>query len=90
MQVLTAFDPRLVGAQASAVGVAEATRLIVAVCETLLNVAVIVALELVVRELVVTVKLADIEPAFIENEAGTARTALLLDTVTEDPPVGAV
>ena len=44
VQVLEAFGPKLAGAQLSEVGVAGATRLIVALAETLFNEAVMVAL----------------------------------------------
>ena len=65
------------------------TKLIVVVLETLLRVAVTVALPLVLRVPVVAAKVADMEPAATVTEAGTVRAALELESVTEEPPVGA-
>ena len=89
MQVLVAFELKLVGAQVSEVGVVEATKLIVAVLETLLRVAVTVALPLVLRVPVVAAKVADVEPAATLTEAGTVSAPLELESVTGEPPVGA-
>ena len=89
MQVLEALDPKLVGAQVSDIGVVEATKLIVAVLETLLRVAVTVALPLVLRVPVVAAKVTDVEPAATVTEADTVSAALELESVTEEPPVGA-
>ncbi len=77
------------GAQVSAVGVVEATKLIVVDLETPLRVAVTVALPLVLREPVVAAKVADVAPAATVTEAGTESAALELETATEEPPVGA-
>ncbi len=89
MQELEAFGPKLVGEQVSAVGVVEATRLIVIDLETLLRAALTVALPLVLREPVVAAKVADLAPAATVTEAGTDSAPLELETVTEEPPVGA-
>jgi hypothetical protein len=48
-----------------------------------------VAVAAVVPAVVVTVKVAVVLPAATATEAGTAATVLLLDKVTETPPVGA-
>ena len=51
--------------------------------------AVTVAVELLLTVPVVTLKVAVAAPAATVTEAGTVRTALLLDKVTSAPPVGA-
>ncbi len=89
VQVLEAFGPRLAGAQLSEVGVTGATRLIVALAETPFRVAVRVALWLLLRVVVVALNVAEAEPAATATEAGTVKAALVLVSVTEEPPVGA-
>ena len=89
VQVLDAFCPRLVGLHASEDTVTGATRLIVALAELLLYVAVTVALWLLAMVLVVALKVAVVAPAATVTEAGTVSTVLVLVSVTAAPPVGA-
>ncbi|HUI58056.1 MAG TPA: hypothetical protein VLY04_23945 [Bryobacteraceae bacterium] len=89
VQILEALGPRLVGLQASALIVTAATRLIVALCELLPNVAVTVADCEVVKVPVVALNVAEVAPAATVTDAGTVKAALLLDSVTALPPAGA-
>ena len=87
--MLDAFGPKLAGAQVSVKGVAvEACRLIMAVIETPLRVAITVALWLVVNKPAAAAKVAEVEPAATVTEAGTLSAALLLEIATEEPPAG--
>ena len=91
VQVLTALCPRLVGLQATLETSTGAKRLIVAVCELVPSVAVTVALWLLaIVAAAVALKVAVVAPAATVTEAGTVSDALLLASVTLDPPVGAV
>jgi hypothetical protein len=91
VQVLAAFWPRLVGLQATLEISTGANRLMVSVCELLPRVAVTVALWLLAIEAAaVALNVAVVAPAATVTEAGTVSEALLLASVTLDPPVGAV
>jgi hypothetical protein len=67
----------------------DGTRPMVALCETLLRAAVMIALSLPLKVPAVAAKVAEAEPPPTEAEAGTVSTALLLDSVIEEPPVEA-
>ena len=87
--MLEVFGPKVVGAQLSEVGTVGATRLSVAVTETLLSVAVMVAFWLTLSAPVVAAKVAVVEPAATVTVAGTLRKVLVLESATEAPPLGA-
>ena len=89
VQVLDAFCPKLVGLHTSDDTVIGATRLIVALAELLLYVAVTVALWLLAMVFVVALKVPVVAPAATVIEAGTVNTVLVLVSVTAAPPVGA-
>ena len=89
MQVLDIPELMLVGLQAREVTRTGATRLTVAVLELLLRVAVTVALELVVKVPAVTVNVPVVAPDGTRTEAGVVREALLSESVTVLPPLGA-
>ena len=79
------------GLQATPETSTGASRLIVAVCELLPRVAVTVALWLLaIVAAAVALKVAVVDPAVTVTDAGTVSEALLLASVTLDPPVGAV
>src|SRR5208283_5383746 len=83
VHVLDALGPRVMGAQVSAVGVVEATKLIVALRETPLRVAVMVELWLVLKVAEAAVKVNELDPAATINEAGTVSRGLVLESVTK-------
>ena len=89
MQVLEALGPKLVGLQASPVTVTGATRLIVALCELLPNVAFTVADCDVVKVPAVALNVAEVAPAATVTDDGTVNVVLLLVSVTALPPAGA-
>jgi len=89
VQVLEALGPKLVGLQASPVTVTGATRLIVALCELLPNVAFTVADCDVVKVPAVALNVAEVAPAATVTDAGTVNVVLLLVSVTALPPAGA-
>ena len=82
VHVLAAAEFRLVGLHASEETVTGATRLMVAVCDIPLSVAVTVALWSVVTVPAVAIKVAVVAPAATVIEAGVVSRALLSDTVT--------
>ena len=79
----------LVGLHAKAVTSMGATRVRLAVWLELFNLAVRVALWVVVNVAAVAVKVAEVAVASTLTEAGTVRAELLLARVTVLPPVGA-
>jgi hypothetical protein len=89
VQVLELFGPRIEGEQLSEVGVAGATRLRIAVAETLFRVAVSVAVWLVLSAAVVTGKVPVADPAATATEGGTVRALALFVSVTVAPFAGA-
>src|SRR5277367_1894468 len=89
VQALDVFGPRLLGEQLRDDGVVAATRLIVVFFETLLRVAVRVAVWLVLRVDVVAAKVAVEEPAVTATDAGTVKALAELVRVTVAPPAGA-
>jgi hypothetical protein len=89
VQVLELFGPRIEGKQLSEVGAAGATRLRIAVAETLFRVAVSVEVWLTLSAAVVTGKVPVAEPAASATEAGTVRALALLVSVTVIPFAGA-
>jgi hypothetical protein len=90
VHVLTALCPRLAGMQATPETSTGASRLIVAVWELLPRVAVTVAVWLLAIEAAAAaLNAAVMAPAATVTEAGTVSEALLLASVTLDPPVGA-
>jgi hypothetical protein len=89
VQVLTAPEARLEGLQLSAEGVAGATRVRVRVAEVELAVAVMTAVASAVTALTVAEKVAVVEPAATVTDAGTETDALLSESATDVPPVGA-
>jgi hypothetical protein len=89
--VLTALCPRVAGLQATPETDPGTSRLIVAVSELLPKVAVMVAVWLLaIKAAAVALKFAVVAPAATVTEAGIVSEVLLLDSVTVDPPVGAV
>jgi hypothetical protein len=91
VQVLTALCARLVGLQVTPETRTPVSRLMVTVRELLPRVAVKVALWLLAIEApAVALNVAVVAPAATVTEAGTVSEALLLASVTLDPPVGAV
>jgi hypothetical protein len=91
VQVPTALWPRLAGLQATPDTRTGATRPTVAVCELLPSVAVTVALRLLAIEAAaVALNVAVVAPEATVTDAGTVSEALLLASVTLDPPAGAV
>ncbi len=90
VQLLTALCPRLVGLHTTPETNTGAKRLIVAVFELAPSVAVTVALWLLaIVAAAVPLKFAEVAPAVTVTEAGTVSSALLLASVTVEPPVGA-
>jgi hypothetical protein len=89
VQVLDEFGPRLPGLHDNAETTTAAVRFTVALAELLLYVAVIVALELLPMVPVVTVNAAEVADAATVTDAGTVNVALVFDTATLAPPVGA-
>jgi hypothetical protein len=89
VQVLEESCPRLVGLQLSEETCTGATRLMLAILETPLRVAVSVAVWLELQLPAVAVELAEVEPAGTVTEAATDSIVLLLDSVTLAPPLGA-
>ena len=82
--------PRIPPPPNFSVTVLAAFTVIVAVCEVLLALAVIVDDELVATARVVTVNVAVVEPAATVTEAGTVAAAVVLELrLTVRPPVGA-
>jgi hypothetical protein len=78
------------GVQANEVGTTGAIRLIVAVFDTLLRVAVRVALWLVPTVPAVAINAVELDaPGTVTETDGTGRSGLLLDNDTTDPPIGA-
>jgi hypothetical protein len=91
VQLLTALCPRLVGLHDTPETCSVVTRVIEAVCELTPSVAVTVTLWLLAIEAAaLALKLAVVAPAVTVTEAGTVSRALLLDSVTAEPPTGAV
>ena len=91
VHALTALCPRLVRLHARSDTSTGATRLIVAVFELVPRVAVTVALWLLaIVAVAVALKFAVVAPEATVTDAGTVSEALLLASVTLDPPVGAV
>jgi len=88
-QVVAVPEFTLVGLQARAVTNMGATRVKVAVWEALPKVAVTLALWLVSSIPAVAVKVAVVAPALTVTEAGMFRRALLSESETVLPPVGA-
>jgi len=90
VHVLTALCPRLVGLQVTPETSTGASRLIVALCELLPNVAVTLALWLLATEAAaVALKVAVVDPAATVTDVGTVSKVLLLASVTLDPAAGA-
>lgn len=89
VHVLDAFGPKLVGLHVNAEGAEVVTRLIVAFLVTPLRVALTVTLWLWLRVPVVAFTVAELAPAATLAEAGTVSAPLVLESATEDPPVGA-
>jgi hypothetical protein len=91
VQLLTPLGPRVVGLQATPETSTGANRLMVAVCELVPRVAVTVALSLpAIEAAAVALNVAVVAPAATVTDAGTVSEALLLASVTLDPPVGAL
>ncbi len=91
VHVLTALCPRLVRLQATPDTSTDASRLIVAVFELVPRVAVMVALWLLaIVAAAIALNVAVVAPAATATDPGTVSKALLLASVTLDPPVGAV
>jgi hypothetical protein len=89
VQVLEAFGPRVVGLHASDDTSTDAERVMVAVAELPLYVAVTVALWLLGMAVVVALKVAVVAVAATVTDAGTVSVVLVLVSVTDAPPVGA-
>ena len=87
--MLDEFGPRLLGLHDNVETRTAAVRFTVALAELLLYVAVIVALELLPMVPVVTVNAAEVADAATVTDAGTVNVALVFDTATLAPPVGA-
>jgi hypothetical protein len=90
VQVALLPDPRLDGLHVSPLSSTGATNETVAVCVLPFSVAVMVAVWLLAIVPVAAVKVAVVLPAPTVTEAGTVNAAVLLDSVTVTPPVGAV
>jgi hypothetical protein len=93
VQVLTAFCPRLMGLQPTPEmrTDADVNRVTVADWELVPRVAVMVALWLLAMEAAaVALNVAVVAPAATATDAGTVSEALLLASVTFEPPMGAV
>ena len=89
VHVLEAFCPRLVGLQASEDTVTGGTRVIVALADVLLYVAVTVAVWPLLIVVVVALNVAVVAPAGTVTDVGVVSAALLFETVTVAPPAGA-
>lgn len=89
VQELEAFEPRLVGLQASEETATGATSPMFAVAELLLKVAVTVAVWSLEMAVVAALKMAVVAAAATVTETGTVSAVLLLLRVTLAPPVGA-
>jgi hypothetical protein len=89
VQVLEALGPRVVGLQLSDDTSTDADRVIVAVAELPLYVAVTIALWLLETVVVVALKVAVIAPDATVIDAGTVKAALLSEIAIVPPPVGA-
>ena len=89
VQMVAAPELTLVGLQVRAETSVGATRFKVALCEELPRVAVTVAVWLVVIVPTVALKVADVLLAGTVTDAETGRAALLLESPTVLPPVGA-
>ena len=89
VHVLDAPVPSVLGAHVTEDSVTAAARLIVAVCDTLPSVAVTTADWSLVIVPAVTVKVPVVAAAATVTEAGVVSSALLSDSVTVVPPVGA-
>ena len=90
VHVLEAFEPRLAGLHETAETVTDgATRLTVVLAELLLYVAVMVALELLLRAAVVTMRFTDVAAAATVMEGATVSAALEFERLTLAPPAGA-
>ena len=89
VQVLEAFGPRLVGLHASEETTTDGDRVMVALAELPLYVAVTVALWSLAIVPAVAVKVADREPAATVTDAGTVNAALLSEIAIAAPPAGA-
>ncbi len=90
VQVLDPFAPKLLGLHPNDDTSTGATRFTVVLAELLLYVAVTVApWSLGMAPVSVALKVAVVCPANTVTEPGTGSSALLLDKVTEAPPVGA-
>ena len=89
VQVLEELCLRLVGLHANDDTITGATRLTLAVAELLLELAVIVAFELLLIVAVVALNVAEVAAAAAVTEAGTVSVELLFDKLMLAPPVGA-
>ena len=89
VQVLEAFCPRLVGLQASEDTVTGGTRVIVALADVLLYVAVTVAVWPLLIVVVVALNVAVVAPVATVTDVGVVSAALVYETVTVAPPDGA-
>jgi hypothetical protein len=91
VQVLTPLGSRMAGLQATCETSTCASRMMVDVFELLPSVAVTIALWLLARPAAaVALKVAVVVPAATLTDAGTLSEALLLASVTLNPPVGAL
>ena len=89
-QVVAALLLKLAGVQASELTITGANRLMLAVCDVPLRVAVRVAVPLLAMVPAVAANVIEVDPAATVTEvAGTGRSVLLLVIVTAAPPVGA-
>jgi hypothetical protein len=89
VQVLAAPEVNVVGVQASEVRLTGAARLIAAVLDTPLRVAVSVALCVLVMVPAVALNVVEVDAAGTVTEVGAVSRVLLSDSVTTVPPVGA-
>ncbi|MBL0160911.1 MAG: hypothetical protein IPP47_28075 [Bryobacterales bacterium] len=90
VQVAEAPDASEAGAQLKLDGTVSATRVTEEVADEPLRVAVTTAAPSAVTVPAVAVKVAVATPAATVTEAGTVRAALLSESVTSNPPVGAI
>ena len=89
MHVEEPLGPRLAGLHDSEDTSTGATRLTIELAELLLNVAVIVALEFMLKDPAVALNVVEVAAAATVTEPGTASVRLLLEIPTTAPPVGA-